>query len=50
MAISKGGAITYWIFCTWFVVKFGVLVDKNCVEALCGRSVMEDCDKVLKRI
>jgi len=40
MAISKGEAITYYIFYTWFVVEFGALVDKNCVEALCGRSVV----------
>ncbi len=45
MATNKGEAITYQIFYTLFVVEFGALVDKNCVEALCGGSVMEDCDK-----
>ncbi len=34
MAIGKREAITRWIFYTWFVVEFGVLANKNCVEAL----------------
>ncbi len=45
MAIGKREAITRWIFYTWFVVEFGALANKNCVEALCGGSAIEDRDK-----
>lgn len=45
IAIGKKEVITCWIFYTWFVVEFGVLANKNCVEALCGGSAIEDCNK-----
>ncbi len=46
MAIGKRKAITRWIFYTWFVVEFGVLANKNCVETLYdGGSAIENCDK-----
>jgi hypothetical protein len=46
MAIGKRKAITRWIFYTWFVVEFGVLASKNCVETLYdGGSAIENCDK-----
>jgi hypothetical protein len=47
MATNKKETITSWIFYTWFVFEFGVLVHKIFMEAWCGENVMEDCDKEL---